>query len=175
MALDLSFVVYRGQMLHPTLCRLGWKGGDNHHYLCQFSILSNSKLGKAFKNIHIHMHLYIYIVGKHKHVHNQWDMLVNFLIEFLDRYMILGLFIIFQTSCWSCYMNQQPTILIGMKKEKLPKVTWEIACKQIKWMQYIFNFLFRNLCLETILKFIIDQNKCGFNREYAVEFLNDCK
>ncbi|XP_065925664.1 uncharacterized protein [Magallana gigas] len=30
-----------------------------------------------------------------------------------------------------------------------------------------------NLCLETIIKFIFDQNKCDFNREYAVELLND--
>nr|XP_034330405.1 uncharacterized protein LOC105322814 isoform X6 [Crassostrea gigas] len=30
-----------------------------------------------------------------------------------------------------------------------------------------------NLCLETIIKFIFDQNKCDFNREYAVKLLND--
>nr|XP_034330406.1 uncharacterized protein LOC105322814 isoform X7 [Crassostrea gigas] len=32
-----------------------------------------------------------------------------------------------------------------------------------------------NLCLETIIKFIFDQNKCDFNREYAVKLLNDFK
>lgn len=31
----------------------------------------------------------------------------------------------------------------------------------------------RNLCLETIIKFMFDQNKCDFNREHAVELLND--
>lgn len=37
------------------------------------------------------------------------------------------------------------------------------------------HVLFRSLCLETIIKFMNDQQKCGFYGQYAVQLLKDCK